>query len=38
MAEAKALFSAPIPGQALSAELGSRPWQQPARYSNPEDA
>ena len=38
MAEAKALFSAPIPGQALSSELGSRPWQQPAKYSNVEDA
>ena len=29
---------APIPGQSLTAPLGDRPWQQPARYSAPEDA
>jgi len=31
-------FDAPIPGQALVAELGSRPWQQPAQYSTIEEA
>lgn len=31
-------LDAPIPGQALTAELGSRPWQQPAQYTTVEDA
>ena len=31
-------MTAPIPGQSLTAELGSRPWERPAKYSDPEDA
>tara|TARA_X000001382_G_scaffold95078_1_gene69531 strand:- start:1891 stop:2382 length:492 start_codon:yes stop_codon:yes gene_type:complete len=31
-------FDAPIPGQSLTAPLGDRPWQKPARYSSPDDA
>ena len=31
-------LDAPIPGQSLTAELGSRPWQQPAQYTTVEDA
>lgn len=31
-------FDAPIPGQSLTAELGSRPWQQPAQYTTVEEA
>ena len=27
------LFDAPIPGQALTHELGARPWQSPPQYS-----
>ena len=38
MEEANTLFDAPIPGSALTDEIGSRPWQQPAKYSNVEDA
>ena len=38
MEEANTLFDAPIPGQSLTKEIGSRPWQQPAKYSNVEDA
>jgi hypothetical protein len=30
--------SAPIPGQSLTTELGSRPWERPAKYSDPEEA
>ena len=30
-------FDAPIPGQSLTAPLGDRPWQKPARYSSPDD-
>jgi len=26
-------FDAPIPGQSLTMELGSRPWQNPARFT-----
>lgn len=29
---------APIPGQSLTAPLGDRPWQRPARFSNPDQA
>ena len=32
------VFSAPIPGEALTAELGSRPWQQPPQYNTVEEA
>ena len=31
-------FDAPIPGQSLTAELGSRPWLQPAQYTTVEEA
>ena len=31
-------FEAPIPGQALTGELGSKPWEQPAKYDTVEDA
>ena len=27
----------PIPGQSLTTEIGSRPWQQPAKFSTVED-
>ena len=30
-------FSAPIPGTAMTRELGSRPWQRPYQYSTIED-
>ena len=32
------LLDAPIPGQSLTAELGNRPWQQPAELKTLEDA
>lgn len=39
MAELNAVpFDAAIPGQSLTAELGSRPWQQPAQYTTVEEA
>ena len=31
-------FSAPIPGQALTQKLGSRPWQRPPQYSTVDKA
>ena len=31
-------FDAPVPGESLTAELGSRPWQKPPQYSTVEDA
>ena len=31
-------MNAPIPGQSLTAPLGDRPWQRPARYSTPDEA
>ena len=30
-------FDAPIPGMALTAEAGNRPWQKPPRYANTKD-
>lgn len=30
-------FNAPIAGMSLTAELGSRPWQQPPQYAEVED-
>ena len=30
---ANTLFDAPVAGQSLTAEVGARPWQQPAQYS-----
>ena len=38
MAKDNNIFDAPIPGQSLTAELGARPWQQPAQHSTVEDA
>ena len=39
MAELDAVpFDAAIPGQSLTAELGSRPWQQQAQYTTVEEA
>lgn len=35
---AEPTFSAPIPGQSLTAELGSRPWQQPPQFTTVEQA
>lgn len=35
---ANTLFDAPVAGQSLTAELGARPWQQPAQYSTVEEA
>tara|TARA_R100000742_G_C4257174_1_gene75044 strand:- start:472 stop:996 length:525 start_codon:yes stop_codon:yes gene_type:complete len=31
-------LDAPIPGQSLTAPLGDRPWQKPAKFSTPEQA
>ena len=31
-------FDAPIAGQSLTAEVGARPWQNPAQYSTLEEA
>ncbi|MEK9917799.1 MAG: hypothetical protein VW496_00260 [Pelagibacteraceae bacterium] len=31
-------FSAPIPGQSLTAELGARPWQTPPEYPTVDEA
>jgi len=31
-------FDAPIPGESLTAELGSRPWQSPAQFPTVEQA
>lgn len=31
-------FSAPVPGQGMTAELGSRPWQNPPQYASVEEA
>ena len=33
-----AQIQAPIPGQSLTTELGSRPWEKPARFTIPEEA
>ena len=30
-------FDAPIPGQSLTMELGSRPWQSPSQFTNVDD-
>ena len=32
------LTDMPIAGQSLTAELGTRPWQQPPKYNKPEEA
>ena len=31
-------FNAPIPGQSLTGELGSKPWEQPPKYNTVEEA
>ena len=31
-------FNSPIPGQSLTTEPGSRPWERPSQYSTPEEA
>ena len=31
-------LDAPIPGQSLTAPLGDRPWQKPARFPTPDEA
>ena len=31
-------FNRPIPGESLTAELGSRPWQSPPQFSTVDDA
>tara|TARA_R110002110_G_scaffold165663_2_gene365940 strand:- start:914 stop:1489 length:576 start_codon:yes stop_codon:yes gene_type:complete len=31
-------FDAPIPGQSLTAEVGSRPWQNPPKYATVDEA
>lgn len=38
MADNTASFVAPIPGQSLTAELGSRPWQNPPKYTTMDEA
>jgi hypothetical protein len=38
MAEPQPLLDAPIPGMALTAELGGRPWQSPAQYPTVDEA
>tara|TARA_R110000744_G_scaffold379519_1_gene497834 strand:- start:621 stop:1112 length:492 start_codon:yes stop_codon:yes gene_type:complete len=32
------MFNAPIPGQALTGELGSKPWEKPSKYNTVEEA
>ena len=32
------MFNAPIPGESLTAEMGGRPWEQPAQYNTVEEA
>ena len=36
--EQKPLFDAPIPGMALTHELGARPWQSPSQFSTVDEA
>lgn len=38
MEENRQPFDAPIPGQSLTAEVGSRPWQSPPKYATIEQA
>lgn len=37
MTELTPLMDGPIPGQSLTTEIGSRPWQQPAKFSTVEE-
>jgi len=36
--EQKPLFDAPVPGMALTHELGARPWQSPSQFSTVDEA
>ena len=38
MDELTPLMDGPIPGQSLTTEIGSRPWQQPAKLNTVEEA
>tara|TARA_R100000935_G_C2823883_1_gene161232 strand:+ start:447 stop:941 length:495 start_codon:yes stop_codon:yes gene_type:complete len=38
MDELTPLMDGPIPGQSLTAEIGARPWQQPAKFTTAEEA
>jgi len=38
MAKKMPSISAPVPGQSLTAEPGSRPWENPPKYARVEDA
>ena len=31
-------FQEPLPGMSLTTEPKGRPWERPAKYSNPDDA
>jgi len=37
MAKTMPKFNAPVPGQSLTAEPGSRPWENPPKYTTVED-
>tara|TARA_R110000796_G_scaffold231422_1_gene349314 strand:- start:237 stop:743 length:507 start_codon:yes stop_codon:yes gene_type:complete len=38
MYDTEPLFDGPIPGMSLTADLGGRPWQQPAQYTTVDEA
>jgi len=38
MANQEGMFMAPIPGQGLTSELGSTPWQHPPQYTTVDEA
>ena len=38
MEEVNPMFSAPIAGQSLTAEVGSQPWQKPPKLVTVQDA
>jgi len=37
LADLEPRLEAPIPGMSMTHEVGARPWQQPAQYTNVED-
>jgi hypothetical protein len=37
LADLEPRLEAPIPGMSMTHEVGARPWQQPAQYTNMED-
>ena len=37
LADLEPRLEAPIPGRSMTHEVGARPWQQPAQYTNVED-